>query len=237
MSKRFTDTSIWQKEWFMTLSLKRKMLVKFIFDNCDCAGIYEPNFTLVSFYIGEPVTADDLKGIKQLRLLKNGNYYIEDFIQFQYGVAPEELKPTFSIHKGVIKSLEKNGVNLKEEEKKEETKGEELDVDAVQMQFVDAFAPDIQECFKVYKEECKDLISLSFERKNRRITTQLKEVFMQLDNDVGKFRELCKKANSLGKIGVYKIDFQMMLNNFIGILNDKYTEKEGSSILERLGRK
>ena len=37
MAKRFTDTEIWQKDWFLDLPIKQKLLVKFIFDNCDCA--------------------------------------------------------------------------------------------------------------------------------------------------------------------------------------------------------
>lgn len=109
MSKRFTDTEIWQKEWFLRLSLKHKMLVRFLFDNCDCAGIYTPNFMLLSFFIGEEITADDFKTLKQVKKLDNGNFLIEDFIKFQYGIIDyKDLNPKFSVHKGIIKSLEKN---------------------------------------------------------------------------------------------------------------------------------
>jgi hypothetical protein len=109
MAKRFTDTEIWNKEWYLALSLKHKMLVKFLFDNCDCAGIYEPNFILLSFYIGEKITAEDFNELKQIRKLNNGNYLIEDFLVFQYGVKSyDALNPKFSVHKGILKSLEKN---------------------------------------------------------------------------------------------------------------------------------
>lgn len=112
MAKRFADTDIWQKEWFLKLSLRCKMLVKFLFDNCDCAGIYEPNFTLLSFYIGEQITEKDFEEIKQVKKLENGNYFIEDFIKFQYNTTLEELNPKFSVHKGIIKQLEKNNITL-----------------------------------------------------------------------------------------------------------------------------
>ena len=109
MAKRFTDTEIWNKEWYLALSLKHKMLVKFLFDNCDCAGIYEPNFILLSFYIGEKITAEDFNQLKQIKKLNNGNYLIEDFLVFQYGVKSyDALNPKFSVHKGILKSLEKN---------------------------------------------------------------------------------------------------------------------------------
>ena len=109
MAKRFSDTGIWNKEWFLNLSLKHKMLVKFLFDNCDCAGVYEPNYALLSFYIGEKITPKDFENLKQIKKLKNGNFLIEDFLKFQYGISSyDSLNPKFSVHKGIIKSLEKN---------------------------------------------------------------------------------------------------------------------------------
>ena len=35
MAKRFVDTELWQKEWFQYLTLKQKVLVKYLFENCD----------------------------------------------------------------------------------------------------------------------------------------------------------------------------------------------------------
>lgn len=111
MAKRFTDTDIWKKEWFLNLSLKHKLLVKFLFDNCDCAGVYEPNYILLSVCIGENITEKDIEEIKQVRKLENGNFFIEDFLDFQYNIKSfEDLKPKFSVHKGIIKSLQKNGL-------------------------------------------------------------------------------------------------------------------------------
>lgn len=110
MAKRLNDTEIWEKEWFIQLSNDEKLLVKYLFDKCDCAGIYVPNFTLLSFLFKKEITIEDFANIKQVKLLPNGNLFIEDFIQFQYGVSIEELNPKFSVHKGVIKQLQKNGL-------------------------------------------------------------------------------------------------------------------------------
>ena len=107
MAKRFVDTELWQKEWFQDLTLKEKILVKYIFENCDCAGVWNGNFKMASFIIGEEVTIDDLKNInlkkEQFIVLENGNIFIPDFIKFQYGTLSENCKP----HKPVIEKLKK----------------------------------------------------------------------------------------------------------------------------------
>ena len=111
MAKRFVDTDLWQKEWFQNLSLKHKILLKYIFENCDCAGIWEFNFRMASFIIGENVTIDDIKEInqikKQFEILDN-KLYICDFIKFQYGKLSYACKP----HLPVIKLLKKNGIEF-----------------------------------------------------------------------------------------------------------------------------
>lgn len=248
MAKRFTDTAIWQKEWFLKLSMKQKLLVKFLFDNCDCAGIYEPNFTLLSFFIGDTITEKDLIEIKQVKKLPNGNYMIEDFLKFQYGINNiSELNSKFSVHKGIIKQLEKNNITLKQPlpnpyptltqglQDKDMDKDKDKDINTNSISF-DFFEKNIQDCFQIYKENCKNLIPLSFERRNRDILSLVATTLNELDNDVGKFTELCQKANELETIAEKKIDFKMMLRNYIGILNDKYKPQEELSILERLGR-
>ena len=110
MSKRFVDTELWQKEWFQDLSLKEKVFVKYIFENCDCAGVWNGNYKMASFIIGEPVTMEDLKNIndkkEQFTFLENGNVFILDFINFQYGTLSENCKP----HKPIIEKLKKYGL-------------------------------------------------------------------------------------------------------------------------------
>lgn len=107
MAKRFVDTELWQKEWFQDLTLKQKVLVKYIFENCDCAGVWELNFRMASFIIGEKVSIDDLKEInskkEQFIFFEEDKLYIKNFIEFQYGTLSENCKP----HKPVIEKLKK----------------------------------------------------------------------------------------------------------------------------------
>lgn len=139
MSKRFTDTEIWDKEWFMSLPPKLKCFVQYVRDKCDAAGIWQPNWVLAKTYIGEKFTEDDLLGIdkgNQFHKLPNGQICCIGFVNFQYG----ELTPSCPPHRKVIALLKKHGIEnervllgyqnptislqeKEEEEDKEEDKG------------------------------------------------------------------------------------------------------------------
>lgn len=110
MAKRMTDTEIWQKEWFLKYSLKQKVLLRFLFDSCDCAGVYDPNYMLLKVYIGEDVTEDDILGLNQdkihIELLEDGKFFIPDFVSFQCGELSENCRP----HIKVIETLKKHGL-------------------------------------------------------------------------------------------------------------------------------
>lgn len=105
MPKRFTDTDIWEKEWFMSLKPTEKCLVKYVRDKCDLAGIWKPNYMLASYVIGEKVTEGMLISInngKQFQKLNDDKILCIDFVRFQYG---SQLNPTSPIHRKVIDLL------------------------------------------------------------------------------------------------------------------------------------
>lgn len=110
MAKRFVDNEIWKKEWFQDLSLKHKILIKYIFENCDIAGVMEMNYRLASFLIGEKITKTDIEEInnakEQFYFIDNNKIYIRNYIEFQYGTLSENCKP----HKPVIDKLKKYGI-------------------------------------------------------------------------------------------------------------------------------
>lgn len=107
MAKRFTDTELWDKEWFMNLSLKHKCLIRFLFDKCDNAGVWSANWVLASQYIGEQVSASDLEVLSErVYNFAPGKFYVLDFIEFQYGTLSEKCIP----HKKIISLLEKYGL-------------------------------------------------------------------------------------------------------------------------------
>lgn len=117
MSKRFVDTELWQKQWFQEMSIKEKILIKYIFENCDCAGVWDINLRMASFIIGETITLTDFYNINNKKELfkfikdeqdHEKRIFVVDFITFQYGKLSYNCKP----HLPVIKLLKKYGIDF-----------------------------------------------------------------------------------------------------------------------------
>lgn len=107
--KRFTDTELWDKEWFMNLKPRLKCLVKYVHDKCDSAGIWQPNWILAQTYIKEKVSEDELLKIdagNQFKKMPNGKIGCIGFINFQYG----ELKETCPPHRKILSLVKKYGI-------------------------------------------------------------------------------------------------------------------------------
>lgn len=131
MGKRFTDTQIWEKEWFMALSPRLKCLWRYLTERCDQSGVWEPNWALASLYIGEVVATADLKNFgHHIEILQNGKIFIPDFINFQYGALSEKSpahKPVFrAISKNNLSNRVFNRVSNTLQEKEEEKEKEEV---------------------------------------------------------------------------------------------------------------
>lgn len=110
MVKRLSDSEIWNKDWFLDLTDKQKLLVKFLFDNCDCAGIYEISKRVLRNCFEQEITKEDFESIKQVKFISENKIFIEDFIKFQYNTSIPLLNPLNRVHKGILKSLEKNNI-------------------------------------------------------------------------------------------------------------------------------
>lgn len=107
--KRFTDIEIWDREWYMSLSPKHKCLMKYIFDKCDAAGCWKPNWKLASLHINDTVEFSDLSALpkEQYEILDSGKIFIPDFINFQYG----KLSKKSPAHNPIFLALEKNNLS------------------------------------------------------------------------------------------------------------------------------
>lgn len=79
----------------------------YILDQCDHAGIWDIDFDLMGFYLGDEITEDDLiLWFKdKIFFLKDEKLFIPGFIEFQYG----ELNPDNRVHNSVILRLKKVG--------------------------------------------------------------------------------------------------------------------------------
>lgn len=76
--------------------------------------------------------------------------------------------------------------------------------------------------FSIYQTECKNLAPITFEKRNREIREKITQFLEETQDNYEYFRQVCIKANELIVIANNKIDFKSLLNNHIGIMNDKY---------------
>lgn len=128
MAKRFSETKIWEDDWYQSLPIRWKIVWKYLCDKCDEAGIWKPNFRLADFQIGEKikwVEAPEWLNNGKIRIVCTDNaWIIKDFVPFQYGEAVYTSEHGF--HKKIRNMLSKYPIDTlchrvqEEEEVKEE---------------------------------------------------------------------------------------------------------------------
>ena len=88
------------------------------------------------------------------------------------------------------------------------------------------FSSDKNKVFEIYENECKNLIPLTGEKRNRKVLDKTSNFLNEIEFDWDYFKNLCRKANELKTIANTKIDFEMLINCHIGIMNGKYQKDE-----------
>lgn len=216
MKKRMTDIDIWDKEWYMALSPKLKCLVKYIFDKCDNAGVWEPNWRLAMFQINDTVGIDDLQEIdggNQFEILENGNVFIPDYVEFQAG---KKLSEKVGAHRNIISLLKKHRLyhrvcdrvsNTLQEREKEEEREKEGDKDSLLnkngVEEIPDF-PQASQASKIYNDhdqvglaidEFNEICGTAYKKRNREIRNMIQDLF-----DLGHTRQDLQAATTLKKI-------------------------------------
>lgn len=110
MAKRFTSTEKWGKTWFRKLSIPHKCFWIYLLDRSNHAGIWDVDFELAEFCIGEKLDPTEIKKVFSARIKEideGKKWFVIGFVEFQYG----ELNPASKPHKSVIKILIKEGVS------------------------------------------------------------------------------------------------------------------------------
>jgi hypothetical protein len=113
--KRFTETEKWRDAWFRGLSLDAKLVFWYLTENCDSAGVWEPDFEMVNFTFKRDIPWDEVKfelsqsvngRDPRLRVLPSGKWLLTRFVFFQYG----RLRPECIPHRSILKTIEKHGL-------------------------------------------------------------------------------------------------------------------------------
>lgn len=106
--KRFTETDKWRDTWYRKLKPLSKLAFSYMVDNCDGAGVWDPDFEFANFAIGEEINWLQLQEElgDRLVILKSGKWYLTRFIEFQYGDLVPECRP----HAKVLQLLKAHGL-------------------------------------------------------------------------------------------------------------------------------
>jgi hypothetical protein len=114
MPRRIAITERWNEDaWFGELPLRLKIFYIYLCDRCDCAGIWEPNWRVADFEIGEHFDPEDTlqKLQPKVTLLPSGKWVVANFVYVQYRVSIADLKPEKNtVHLGVVRRLAKEGL-------------------------------------------------------------------------------------------------------------------------------
>lgn len=101
-----TATEKWNDPWFSTLPIQHKLFWIYLLDNCNHAGIWEANIPLLKFHLGDNYEMEKDLFENKVFEYSPGKYFIQNFIDFQYG----ELKEDNRAHLSVINILKKEGL-------------------------------------------------------------------------------------------------------------------------------
>lgn len=222
MAKRLCSNDIWFKDWFLELSDKQKLLIKFLYDNCDCAGIYEISYNILNMCFKDGITREDFNGLKQVRFIADNVVFLEDFIQFQYNIELSELNPRNNVHKGILRKLSKYNLQLIEQPEIENVKedmaeGEKKSEEPKHEKKID---PLYDERVSAFVEEYKKYFNFVNTAQNRRLIAE-----QVADEPLEIWIEVFKKAKDKGHLidNRFKpLSLKNLLLNYSKILEDTY---------------
>jgi hypothetical protein len=114
MSKRFTDTNKYKKQFIRQLPGAYKLLWDYLYHDCDHAGIWIVDFEVAQLFLGQDMPVNKVKALElfnrqEQRIVEldgGSKWFIKPFIEFQYG----ELNPQNRAHVSAISTLKKYGL-------------------------------------------------------------------------------------------------------------------------------
>jgi hypothetical protein len=233
--KRFTDTELSDKDWFMSLSCRLKCVVRYLFDKCDNAGVWTPNYKLAAIYVGEPFTESEIleiDGGEQFEKFGE-KINVKGFIEFQYGELSENCNP----HKPIIKKLKKYNLweneNLRVPERvlgtlKEKEKDKDKDKDKDFEKYEKLLLPEMLKVFKnempdYFESEEKDFPALL------KIANYISKIYKLPDNILTQTesdkKEICRRWGDLVEV--------ISKDNFFKNYSIQQVEKHFQSICQK----
>ena len=115
MSKRFFDSSLWDRDWFLELDSRSQLFCLYLREKCDHAGIWSPSFKRFEQTTGVRINPNDYismcnkDGATRILILPNGRWWITGFIEDQNNGC-KILNTANKYYLGVFRQLENNQV-------------------------------------------------------------------------------------------------------------------------------
>jgi len=95
MARRFRDSEIWDKTWYRKATPIQKLFVTYLFDRCDRAGVWEVDFEMAEFFIGEKLNSETCmpEEVKIIKIENGKKWFVPKFLSFQYPSGLNSKKP------------------------------------------------------------------------------------------------------------------------------------------------
>lgn len=116
--KRFTETNIWESEWFMNLDPRQKLFWYYLNDRCDNIGVWTPNFTLTGILLNINGSTEEFadsfleavnRDVERIIILDTGAWFLTGFVKFQYCKA-NPLSSNSPAHKSYIQLMKQRNL-------------------------------------------------------------------------------------------------------------------------------
>ena len=122
MSKRFTDTNIWDQSWFLELSPEGKNIWQFLEKSTDCGGIWKIDIPEMRRKIGckninlkhfleevnrdyNKLTGEPVKRNRVMLIANDTKLWLTGFISFQYEKGTSGVNAGIPAIKGALNRL------------------------------------------------------------------------------------------------------------------------------------
>lgn len=110
MPNRLTATDKWRDPWFCSLTPQDKLFWLYVCDNCDHAGIWQVNWPLVKFHLGDYQFKQEIFN-GRIEYISEEIWFLKKFVLFQQRISSiNELNPKNKCHFSIINILSGRGI-------------------------------------------------------------------------------------------------------------------------------
>jgi hypothetical protein len=121
MAHRFTDTDLWNEDWFCDMGAEYQLFFNYVTSKCDNAGIWKPNKIDFEIKSRAKINLDSFllkvneSGSKErIIVIEGGRWFLTGFISYQWFTKQKtfDLALSNKLHLHIFNLLQKNNVPL-----------------------------------------------------------------------------------------------------------------------------